>query len=192
MTGVVDATTPSSSAGSVQGRAGADSLIVERGEGFVRVQGMSTCPDGFPIKGNTSSGTYHTPSDASYQHTIPEVCFASEEAAVANGYRAPSGRGRRDERQERGDEDGRQASRGTVLHGPPPGGLGWLDDSIILSQSRWGGRRSTMGTAAGLLIALVLLSPESGEERFVIHEEEIRRQAEHGGQDSLLNDDRKH
>ena len=35
--------------------------IVEQGDGFVRVQGMSACPDGFPIKGNANSGIYHMP-----------------------------------------------------------------------------------------------------------------------------------
>ena len=33
--------------------------IVEQGDGFVRVQGMSVCPDGFPIKGNANSGIFH-------------------------------------------------------------------------------------------------------------------------------------
>jgi hypothetical protein len=68
-------------------------LIVERGEGFVRVRGMTVCPDGFPIKGNASSGIFHAPSDHSYQRTIPEICFASEDSAIANGFRAPSRRG---------------------------------------------------------------------------------------------------
>jgi hypothetical protein len=93
MSGTVDATTPSSAPGSVQGQSDADALIVEQGDGFVRVQGMTVCPDGFPIKGNASSGIFHMPTDASYQRTIPEVCFASEDVAIANGYRAPKGRG---------------------------------------------------------------------------------------------------
>lgn len=45
------------------------------------------CPDGFPIKGNASSHIYHVEGDASYGATIPEICFASEEAAQAAGYR---------------------------------------------------------------------------------------------------------
>ncbi|HYP61463.1 MAG TPA: hypothetical protein VEQ36_13625 [Thermomicrobiales bacterium] len=94
MGAVVDATTPSSAPGSFQDHADSEAApIVEQGDGFVRVQGMSGCPDGFPIKGNSSSGIYHIPTDASYQRTIPEVCFASEDIAIANGYRAPKGRG---------------------------------------------------------------------------------------------------
>jgi hypothetical protein len=94
MGGAVDATTPSSAAGSFQDQADTETaMIVEQGDGFVRVQGMSACPDGFPIKGNASSGIYHMPTDASYRRTIPEVCFASEDVAIANGYRAPKGRG---------------------------------------------------------------------------------------------------
>lgn len=79
MSGPVDATTP----GSVD-----EALIVERGAGFVRVQGMSVCPDGFPIKGNANSGIYHLPTDHSYRATIPEICFSTEEAALENGFRA--------------------------------------------------------------------------------------------------------
>jgi len=68
-------------------------LIVEQGEGFVRVQGMTVCPDGFPIKGNSNSGIFHSPTDSSYLRTIPEICFTSEDVAIANGYRAPARRG---------------------------------------------------------------------------------------------------
>jgi hypothetical protein len=88
-TGTVDSTTPTSAARSFNDSVTISAeLIIEQGDGFVRVQGMSTCPDGFPIKGNASSGIYHRPNESSYQRTIPEVCFATEEAAIANGYRA--------------------------------------------------------------------------------------------------------
>ena len=92
-TGTVDSTTPTSAASTFNDSATVPGeLIVEQGDGFVRVQGMSTCPDGFPIKGNASSGIYHRPTDSSYQRTIPEVCFTTEESAIANGYRAPGQR----------------------------------------------------------------------------------------------------
>ena len=68
-------------------------LIVERGDGFVRVTNMSVCPDGFPIKGNANSMIYHAPTDKTYAKTIPEICFASEDVAIANGFRAPKNRG---------------------------------------------------------------------------------------------------
>lgn len=43
-------------------------------------------PDGYSIKGNTHSGLYYTPDSALYDNTIPEVWFASEELAQANGF----------------------------------------------------------------------------------------------------------
>jgi hypothetical protein len=46
------------------------------------------CPDWAPIKGNESSHIYHLPTGASYYVTDPEVCFATEAAAQADGYRA--------------------------------------------------------------------------------------------------------
>lgn len=47
------------------------------------------CPASHPIKGNASSRIYHTPQSASYHNTKPEYCFATEEDAVAAGFRAP-------------------------------------------------------------------------------------------------------
>ena len=47
-------------------------------------------PEGYSIKANTHSGLYYTPESALYDHTVPEVWFASEELAQANGFvRAP-------------------------------------------------------------------------------------------------------
>ncbi len=43
-------------------------------------------PEGYSIKGNTHSGMYYTPDSALYENTIPEVWFASEELARANGF----------------------------------------------------------------------------------------------------------
>lgn len=91
MSAPVEATTPSSAPGTMAS-AGAES-IVEEGEGFVRVQGTNACPDAYPIKGNATSGIFHAPTDASYEQTIPEICFASEDVAIANGYRAAGRRG---------------------------------------------------------------------------------------------------
>jgi hypothetical protein len=95
MSGPVDTTTPSSAPGTmdIPSESAEGDLIVERGEGFVKVRGMSICPDGFPIKGNANSGIFHAPTDSSYARTIPEICFASEEIAVLNGFRAPGRRG---------------------------------------------------------------------------------------------------
>ena len=43
-------------------------------------------PDGYRIKGNTHSGLYYTPDSALYDNTLPEVWFASEDLALANGF----------------------------------------------------------------------------------------------------------
>jgi hypothetical protein len=95
MAGPVEATTPSSAPGTMgdTSEPTPGDLIVEQGDGFVRVQGMTVCPDGFPIKGNANSGIFHSPTDSSYVRTIPEICFTSEDVAIANGYRAPARRG---------------------------------------------------------------------------------------------------
>lgn len=46
------------------------------------------CPNGYPIKANDSSKIFHVPGGRSYARTIPERCYASAEAAEADGYRA--------------------------------------------------------------------------------------------------------
>lgn len=43
-------------------------------------------PEGYAIKANTHSGLYYTPDSAMYDTTVPEVWFASEELAQANGF----------------------------------------------------------------------------------------------------------
>lgn len=43
-------------------------------------------PAGYSIKGNTHSGLYYTQDSVLYESTIPEVWFASEELAQANGF----------------------------------------------------------------------------------------------------------
>jgi uncharacterized protein with LGFP repeats len=43
-------------------------------------------PPGYSIKANTHSGLYYTPECALYDHTVPELWFASEEVARANGF----------------------------------------------------------------------------------------------------------
>jgi uncharacterized protein with LGFP repeats len=43
-------------------------------------------PEGYSIKGNTHSGLYYTPDSVLYESTLPEVWFASEDLAQANGF----------------------------------------------------------------------------------------------------------
>lgn len=57
--------------------------------GFITVPDSQTwCPDDFPIKGNASSKIFHKPGESSYDATNPEICFATDEAAIARGFRA--------------------------------------------------------------------------------------------------------
>lgn len=57
--------------------------------GALRGDGSAACPPGFPIKGNAQSMIYHTPQSSVYASTIPELCFATAEAAEAAGFRPP-------------------------------------------------------------------------------------------------------
>lgn len=56
----------------------------------VKPASIDTCPQTHPIKGNRGDKDwiYHLPTDSSYKVTHPEECFATEQAAVAAGYRA--------------------------------------------------------------------------------------------------------
>jgi hypothetical protein len=51
------------------------------------IGGTWDCPSWAPIKGNESSMIYHMPWGAFYTRTNPEECFATENDAVAAGYR---------------------------------------------------------------------------------------------------------
>ena len=57
--------------------------------GAVAGDGTPTCPPDHPIKGNASSMIYHRPGQPSYERTVAEYCFASEQHAEAAGYRPP-------------------------------------------------------------------------------------------------------
>ena len=45
------------------------------------------CPESHPIKAKDSSGLYHIPGGNIYERTIPDRCYATIEAAEADGYR---------------------------------------------------------------------------------------------------------
>ena len=59
--------------------------------GAVRGDGTATCPVDHPIKGNANSRIYHLPGQSSYEQTVPEYCFATEEDAMAAGFRPRKG-----------------------------------------------------------------------------------------------------
>jgi len=56
--------------------------------GSVVGNGTTEAPEGYPIKGNESSMIYHVPGGGSYDATIAEFYFATEEDAQAAGFRA--------------------------------------------------------------------------------------------------------
>jgi len=62
--------------------------------GAVAGTGELDCVEGYPIKGNASSKIYHVAGQSSYERTIPELCFATEEDAIAAGYRASKSAGK--------------------------------------------------------------------------------------------------
>lgn len=47
-----------------------------------------TCPLSHPVKANDNSGIYHVPGGRFYERTNAERCYASADAAAADGYRA--------------------------------------------------------------------------------------------------------
>ena len=47
-------------------------------------------PEGFPIKGNEDSRIYHVPESPHFGRTVPEVWFATTEAAEAAGFEPPA------------------------------------------------------------------------------------------------------
>ena len=46
-----------------------------------------TCPPGYEIKAKLSSGIFHEPGMVNYARTTPDRCYASAEAAEADGLR---------------------------------------------------------------------------------------------------------
>jgi hypothetical protein len=46
------------------------------------------CPAGFDVKVKLASGIYHLPGMFAYERTIPDRCYASPDAAEADGFRA--------------------------------------------------------------------------------------------------------
>jgi hypothetical protein len=62
--------------------------VVAKGNGWAVVSGVSDCPSGYPIKGSRSSRTFITPGHIDYPLASPEICFATEDDALMEGYRA--------------------------------------------------------------------------------------------------------
>lgn len=47
----------------------------------------SACPAGHPVKAKLASGIFHLPGMRAYERTTPDRCYASAEAAEADGLR---------------------------------------------------------------------------------------------------------
>jgi hypothetical protein len=47
-----------------------------------------TCPTSHPVKAKLSSGIFHVPGGVNYGRTQPDRCYATPEAAEADGLRA--------------------------------------------------------------------------------------------------------
>ncbi|MEY2554685.1 MAG: hypothetical protein QOC57_2545 [Ilumatobacteraceae bacterium] len=45
------------------------------------------CPAGYPIKANDKSRIFHVPGGRFYDRTVAERCYATQDDAVADGYR---------------------------------------------------------------------------------------------------------
>ena len=43
-------------------------------------------PEGYPVKGRMSTGTYHTPDSATYDEVLPRSGSPSAQHAEANGF----------------------------------------------------------------------------------------------------------
>ena len=82
---VVEGVTPAAGQTQAEGQVVEDTTPAA---GQIEGDGSHHCPGSHAIKGNASSKIYHLPGGRSYDQTIPEACFASEEDAVAAGYRA--------------------------------------------------------------------------------------------------------
>lgn len=69
----------------------ASSKLPDEGEGtdWVAGDGTDNIPEGFPLKGTTSSKIYHPSESPNYRTTTAEIYFASPEAAERHGYRLP-------------------------------------------------------------------------------------------------------
>ncbi len=55
---------------------------------WVDATGERTCPEGYPVKAKLSSKVFHVPGGAFYEGSVPDRCYASAEAAEADGFRA--------------------------------------------------------------------------------------------------------
>jgi hypothetical protein len=64
------------------------SIPVPRVEPFVEPDGDGSCPATHPVKAKFASGIYHVPGGSNFDRTKADRCYATADAAEADGLRA--------------------------------------------------------------------------------------------------------
>jgi hypothetical protein len=54
---------------------------------WLKAEPDGSCPEGYPIKANETSGIFHVPGGRFYAGLKHERCYANADAALADGYR---------------------------------------------------------------------------------------------------------
>jgi hypothetical protein len=65
-----------------------DAPIVPEPDPWVEPTADGGCPDGYPVKAKLGSKIFHVPEGSLYERTVPDRCYATAEAAEADGLRA--------------------------------------------------------------------------------------------------------
>ena len=68
--------------------ANATEPVAPAAEPWVEPRADGGCPDGYPVKAKASSKIYHVPGGILYDRSVADRCYASPEAAEADGFRA--------------------------------------------------------------------------------------------------------
>jgi hypothetical protein len=67
--------------------AGEPPTAVDAEQSWKPLNDDGTMPDGYPIKAKNQSMIFHVPTGRFYARTVAERCYATEAAAIADGYR---------------------------------------------------------------------------------------------------------
>jgi len=65
----------------------ADAAATDDGPAWVEPLPDGECPDGYPVKAKVASGIFHVEGGRNYARTKPDRCYATAEAAEADGLR---------------------------------------------------------------------------------------------------------
>jgi hypothetical protein len=65
-----------------------DAPVVPEPDPWVEPTASGGCPVGYPVKAKLGSKIFHVPEGTMYERTIPDRCYATAEAAEADGLRA--------------------------------------------------------------------------------------------------------